>query len=221
MTKSEDIGEKSLFGNKMSLSSVVSGNLHVPHETFLNDLSVINHRVTEEFSATFDYVIVFPLLLVHGKREQNDITKHVMHTMLDRGFELYPYLSVQDDELICLIRCPVRCTQLNNLVIFLIFFVIFGQLEVLKKFADQIDYKLLLDSTELETTLLAGDIERKIASIDITHDESITKITPYQFGKPHHFFSFSDNYSLSSSLPQVRHGREAKPQVVLCGFGRT
>eukprot|EP01034_Spumella_vulgaris_P033017 gene33017-40748_t len=115
--------------------------------------SFINNAPSKEFTESFDYVIVFPMVEnKDGSREQSPVARFVMHAMLAAGLEIYPYLSVQDDELLVLFRAP---------------------LIVLQKFADQIDYKLLLDPATLEETLLAGDVENKIAPIKITHDKSI------------------------------------------------
>lgn len=58
----------------------------------------------KEFSQTFDYVIVFPM------EEGGNLTpaaKYVCKELLAAGFEIFPYLSVQDDELIVMFRIPV------------------------------------------------------------------------------------------------------------------
>jgi hypothetical protein len=64
-----------------------------------------NHP-SNEFSNSYDYVMVFPL---NGSSHefQSKVAKHAIHEMLDAGLELFTYRSVQDDELIVLIRCPV------------------------------------------------------------------------------------------------------------------
>jgi hypothetical protein len=59
----------------------------------------------EEFTDQFDYVMVFPL---KNFTDESKETKHCLHEILAAGMEIYPYKSVQDDELIVLIRCPVR-----------------------------------------------------------------------------------------------------------------
>lgn len=60
----------------------------------------------KEFSAKFDLVLVFPME-GENKQQQTDVAKHLMYEMLDAGLEIFTYLSVQDDELYCLIRAPV------------------------------------------------------------------------------------------------------------------
>ncbi len=141
--------------------------------SFKTEKSILNHAPSQEFTASFDYVIVFPMIEVKkdngGVREQSPVAKHVMHAMLSAGLEIYPYLSVQDDELLVLFRCP---------------------LDVLQRFADVIDYKLKLDPAVLEETLLQGDPEKRIAPIKITHDVNITPITPYEHGEQILAFQF-------------------------------
>jgi hypothetical protein len=75
-----------------------------------------NHP-SNEFSNSYDYVMVFPL---NGSAHefQSKVAKHALHEMLDAGLELFTYRSVQDDELIVLIRCPV-----SSFFLFLSFFL--------------------------------------------------------------------------------------------------
>ncbi len=81
----------------------------VSNKSFRDEQSVLSHAPTEDFTASFDYVMVFPLVGKDGEaREQTDVAKHCMHAMLSAGLEIYPYLSVQDDELLVLFRAPVR-----------------------------------------------------------------------------------------------------------------
>jgi hypothetical protein len=59
-----------------------------------------------EFSHFFDYVMVFKML---GKQydTQSKLAKYCIHQMMKVGLEIYPYLSIQNDELILLIRASV------------------------------------------------------------------------------------------------------------------
>lgn len=57
------------------------------------------------YSETFEYVMVFPL----KDGIQSDHTKDTVHRMLEAGLEVFLYKSVQEDELIALIRAPVSC----------------------------------------------------------------------------------------------------------------
>lgn len=69
--------------------------------------SMIKHFGVTEFTAQFDYVMVFKLQEADGPPEQPPAAKHCMNAMLNAGLELFPYLSVQKDELYVLIRAPV------------------------------------------------------------------------------------------------------------------
>jgi hypothetical protein len=70
--------------------------------------SVIKHMGISEFSATFDYVMVFKMDEDNnGVPSQSAAAKTCMNAMLSAGLEIFPYLSVQKDELYVLIRAPV------------------------------------------------------------------------------------------------------------------
>jgi hypothetical protein len=71
---------------------------------------VVNHDTTE-FSSSYDYAIVFKMRGTN-RDHQSKHAKYAVHSMLEAGLEIYPYLSVQDDELIILIRCPVSIFSL-------------------------------------------------------------------------------------------------------------
>jgi hypothetical protein len=68
--------------------------------------SVAKFKPTEvsEFSQTFDYVMVFPM----NGETQSEEARYCIGHMLAAQLEIFPYLSVQKDELLVLIRCPVR-----------------------------------------------------------------------------------------------------------------
>lgn len=83
--------------NSMNLHSTV--NVHIDNEEPKND-----------FAETFDYVMVFPL---KDLTTQTKECKHCLNAMLEAGLEIYPYKSVQDDELIVLVRAPVRLFRLR------------------------------------------------------------------------------------------------------------
>ena len=92
-------------------------------KTYASEKSMIvkGGKNITEFSGAFDFVIVFPMQEVTEadgsfRREQSDTAKHVMHAMLNAGLEIYPYLSVQDDELLVLFRAPVGIFFFNSAV---------------------------------------------------------------------------------------------------------
>jgi hypothetical protein len=64
-----------------------------------------------EFSATYDYAIVFPCEgdTPEAKKEgkQTATSKYVINELNEHGLQTFCYLSVQKDELICLVRFPV------------------------------------------------------------------------------------------------------------------
>jgi len=120
--------------------------------------SILRKEELKEFSQTFEYVMVFPM--VGDTKETQSVTaKYVIHKMLGAGFELYPYLSVQKDELIVLIRCPASYLQ---------------------TFADRTDYKMLMDPAELNSILTAGDRANRINPVFINPDENLCKFSPYE-----------------------------------------
>jgi hypothetical protein len=69
--------------------------------------SILKSSSTPELANAYDYCMVFKLEGEPGSLKQSDVAKYVVKKMLDAKFELFSYLSVQRDELIVLIRCPV------------------------------------------------------------------------------------------------------------------
>jgi hypothetical protein len=61
----------------------------------------------EELSASYDYVLVFPMEGPPGQMKQTTAAKYAVREMERAGLETFSYLSVQNDELIVLVRCPV------------------------------------------------------------------------------------------------------------------
>jgi len=140
-------------------------------------------RSSAEFSSKFDFCMVFGMLdSGEGPMTQSDEAKTVMFALLSAGLEVYPYLSVQKDELYCLIRAP---------------------LEKLQAFADSENFLLAVDEVTLERVLKEGDAESKIAPIEITDDPEITKLSPYQYM----FLEFRDslNPDLYYKAPGYQH----------------
>ena len=66
---------------------------------------VQNEPELQEFSSKFDYVLVFKM----GKdNSQSPYAKDSTYALLEAGLEVYTYLSIQEDELYVMLRCPVR-----------------------------------------------------------------------------------------------------------------
>jgi hypothetical protein len=65
--------------------------------------------MTDVHELFFEYVMVFKLEQEEegGAYKQDHYCKHVCAVMKEAGLILFPYLSVQQDELIVLIRAPV------------------------------------------------------------------------------------------------------------------
>lgn len=69
--------------------------------------SSIQYVKNEELSAQYDYVMVFPMEGEPGSMKQTNVSKYCVQEITKAGLETFSYLSVQDDELIVLVRCPV------------------------------------------------------------------------------------------------------------------
>ena len=78
----------------------------------LTDMSVVKNFGITEFSAQFDYVMVFKVKEGPEGPQQTAACKTCMNAMLTAGLEIFPYLSCQKDEVYVLIRCPVSPQQI-------------------------------------------------------------------------------------------------------------
>ncbi len=80
-----------------------------PHSMIKRRSVLDAHAKSNDLSAAYDYVMVFPMEGADSSvKKQSELSKSVMKIMEDAGLEIFPYLSVQDDELLVLIRCPVK-----------------------------------------------------------------------------------------------------------------
>ena len=122
-------------------------------------------KYAPDFHKMFDYVFVFPLVLKIGFGYE--LTKESVEVTLQLrkcGAEVFPYLSVQKDELIVLIKFPI---------------------DVLRKFAHNSEFILPLDPVVCEEMLSEGDKDALIAPIFIPYDEKKDSYHPmlYMYGK--------------------------------------
>lgn len=104
-------------------------------DSFKRDESHTKSNKKTELSSQYDIVLVFPL---EGPKEaltQSAEAKYVVNELHKASMETFSYLSIQDDELIVLVRCPV---------------------EKLKTFADTIDFNLELDPDAIKRLLKEG-----------------------------------------------------------------
>ena len=74
--------------------------------------SVLKNFGVTEFSAQFDYVMVFKVKEGPSGPEQSAAARTCMNAMLNAGLEIFPYLSVQKDEIYVLIRAPVSISYI-------------------------------------------------------------------------------------------------------------
>lgn len=120
----------------------------------------------EEFCMQYDYVAVFPWFPDDPKwksKEEFHILRMV-RWIAESGLQIYPYLSVQNDELIVLIKAPPG---------------------LLERYADEIDFKLPLDPVELKRVCEAGDPAKKISPFSINGGREFSAFDPYEniFGR--------------------------------------
>ena len=71
-----------------------------------------------DFAGQYDYVFVFKMVKSYnnpGVFEQSDCAKKCIFSMLEAGLEIFPYLSIQQDELMVLVKCSVRSYKFNSI----------------------------------------------------------------------------------------------------------
>jgi len=105
-------------------------------------------------------MMVFPAATRAGEKFNSIIVENTIALMHGAGLETYLYWSVQHDEVICKIKCP---------------------LHILQKFAQHVHFKLILDEDRLVEAAKLGHPDKNVKPIDINHDPSITPLRPYQF----------------------------------------
>lgn len=126
-------------------------------ESRLGSFSERTSNVERDFATEYDFCIVLPLengfMTARGTGYLNSLTAF--------GFESYVYIGVeQDTEAVVLLRAP---------------------LDLLRSFADKVDFKLLLNPTEIQRRLENGDAEHGIAPVSIADCPDVTHYKPYQY----------------------------------------
>jgi len=131
-----------------------------PQDVRLRSIDGESFVIAKDFASSWDYVMVLPS---NAADEQVGHLHDYTSNLIRHGLELYCYQS-QTGEYIVLIRAPI---------------------EVLRFFADDSNYRLLLDENVLEALARRGDKERNIAPIEIPHMEDVVRYRPYEliFGK--------------------------------------
>eukprot|EP01039_Chlorochromonas_danica_P003789 gene3789-4139_t len=125
--------------------------------------SIIRPTDSNEFSAKYDYVMVFKMDGTAGNYSIPNTAKFCLQRMHNAGLETFSYESVQRDELLVLIRCPVN---------------------VMKKFADDTDYKLELEPNKVKELLLKGHIKNdvyRVKPVEINDATMYTPFSPYNY----------------------------------------
>ena len=114
----------------------------------------------------YEYALVFAMMGPEQSLWKHDLpaeipnrARDIVDRMHSVGIEVYPYLSVQKDELILLITCP-SSTLMN--------------------FTDKIDLVLELDPAYARDVLSLGSKEHQIRPIKITDDPQYSSIHPFE-----------------------------------------
>jgi anoctamin-10/anoctamin-7 len=141
-----------------------------PMPTVLNDIILEEkdeekhkERMSLAFADQYDFVMVFPMTGENNETQSATATACIF-SMIEAGLDIFPYLSIQKDELLVLIRADE--SKLRN-------------------FADKIDFKMRLDSTRIKEILEAGDAANEIAPVKIPDDIKFSAYGPYEhiYGK--------------------------------------
>jgi len=114
-------------------------------------------HIDEEFSSLFDFVAVFP---VAEDGTQTPVCKHCIAAFLRAKFDVFVYLSVQEDEIYVLLKCPK---------------------EIVRSFADKVDYQMELDPKVIKCLIEGGNFKKRINGVKIAHMPEISRLTPYQY----------------------------------------
>lgn len=137
-----------------------------PMPTVLNDRDIMLEekdspkiRMSLTFADQYDFVMVFPMV-GDNKENQSAAATASIFAMIEAGLDVFPYLSIQKDELLVLIRADES---------------------KLRSFADKIDFKMQLDPIKIKDILKAGDAAREIAPIIIPDDTKYSKYGPYEY----------------------------------------
>ena len=92
-------------------------------------------------------------------KPQTDVMKKCMASMLDTGLQIYPYTSVQGDEVLVLIKCPD---------------------DVLKSFCSAIEFQLLGEPQVIKQMMTEGCKADEILPREINEDSSFSSMSPYE-----------------------------------------
>lgn len=134
---------------------------------------------------SWDHCMVFKVYGVDEKLsaiQDEKSLKYVLHRLADAGLQTKMFYSIQNDEVYCKIRAPLKR---------------------LMKEADRTNFKLLLEPTALANKLrlgkLTGPKEKQWEGIEVSVSNEITNIDPYEF--IYTDFRFDEDVSLYKVWP--------------------
>lgn len=136
-----------------------------------------------DFSDKYDLVLVFPW----SEDDSNKKKPHVIEAVRrisEAKFETFTYLSVQKDELIILMRAPLK---------------------VLQAYADEIDFKVRLDPVAIKRTCEAGDSAAKIKPFTINDGPEYCIYSPYDYIYGRYETSIDQSIYMKSEGDQLFH----------------
>lgn len=150
--------------------------------------SFVSKTEAGDRSAKYDYCMVFKLIEASPKSgiySQSDESRFIIQRMREKGLDVFCYTSVQNDELIALITAPVSLMAIQKCLgtVSLLPFPLL-QADILKKFADAIDYKMELDPDVVQRLLQAGQTDAEnvnyvIKPVYINEDAKYSSYRPF------------------------------------------
>lgn len=112
---------------------------------------------TGDFASMWDFCIVFP---ANKDGNFNDRGSQYIDKLRTLNFELFAYKSPNaKDCIFVLLRMPIQ---------------------FIRAFAEEMDFKMLLDRKVLEDVAKSGNAERGVGPIDISHRPELVKYEPYE-----------------------------------------
>jgi hypothetical protein len=112
-----------------------------------------------QFNVRHPYDLCFVFPVDKSSKGFTPEGEHMVKEIKGAGFLVYQYYSIQQDEIFVLAR-------VDN--------------DILTQFADTIDYRMLLDATEVEKRCREGNPEAGIGPFEIRHEPEVCSLQPYE-----------------------------------------
>lgn len=142
-------------------TKVATTDQEKPEDTRFTSALHGDEYYAEEFHLNFDYCIVFPIIQKIGSGyDLTDSTKDILKRLRHAGIIFFPYLSVDKDELIVLLR---------------------ASLSTLKEYATTCKFQMILDPDIASKMALEGDEANGIKPFSIPHNTSFSSIPPFVY----------------------------------------